>query len=135
MAAGISARLTPSEGRRFALTVGGAFLALAGVSWWRGRAHAAAGMAVLGLVLLVSGLAFPSRLGPVQRAWMGLGHAVSRITAPVFLGIVYFLVLTPVGAVMRLAGRRTLVRPAKDGSWWVARGGEARARQDMERSF
>ena len=36
MAAGVPARLTPAQGRRFGLTVGGAFLLLAAIAWWRG---------------------------------------------------------------------------------------------------
>jgi len=89
----------------------------------------------LGALLVLAGVIVPERLGPVFRAWSALGHVLSRITTPVFLGCVYFLVLTPVGLVMRLLGRRPLVRPDGAPSWWVSRAPHARQRTDMERQF
>src|SRR5438093_8943046 len=70
LAGRISARLTVAEGRRFGLTVGAAFLALAGLAWWRGRAHAGITFAVIGGLLILGGLLLPAHLGPVFRAWM-----------------------------------------------------------------
>jgi hypothetical protein len=121
VAEGIPARLTPAEGRKFGLTVGGAFLALAGLLWWRGRVPAALVCAVLGGALVVAGLVAPARLGTVRRAWMGFGRLMSRVTTPVFMGIVYFLILTPIGCVMRLLGKNPVARPPVAGSFWVRR--------------
>jgi hypothetical protein len=135
LAHGIPARLTAAEGRRFGLTVGLAFLALAGLAWWRGRVHTSAAFAPLGGLLVLAGLLVPTHLGPVYRAWMGLAHRMSQITTPVFLGIVFYLVLTPVGMLMRLFGGRPLPRPAKGATAWVPRAPDARRRVDMERQF
>jgi len=119
----VPARLTPAEGRKFALPVGTAFLALGGLAWWRGQVPLAAVLGALGGVLWVTGLAVPARLGPVQRLWMALAHAISRVTTPVFLGIVYFLVIMPVGVLMRLFGRNPVRhRPVND-SYWAPRVG------------
>ena len=135
MATPIPARLSAGEGRRFGFVVGGAFLALAALGAWRGRPHQALVCGALGALLVLAGVIVPERLGPVFRAWSALGHVLSRITTPVFLGCVYFLVLTPVGLVMRLLGRRPLVRPDGAPSWWVSRAPHARQRTDMERQF
>ena len=121
MADQIPARLTPAEGRRFGLVVGGAFLLFGFVSRWRGHAAAPAVLWGLGGVLVVLGLLVPGRLGPVYRAWMGLAHALSRVTTPIFMGLVYYLVLTPTGLVLRLLGRNPLGRREQDGGFWVAR--------------
>jgi saxitoxin biosynthesis operon SxtJ-like protein len=131
---GVPARLSAGEGRRFGLTVGAAFVALGGAAWWRGRPHVAEAALALGVLLLLGGLVVPARLGPIRRAWMRLGHALSRFTTPVFLGAVYFMVLAPVGLLMRVFGRSTLVRrPAP--SFWVSRDAVAGQRQDMARQF
>jgi hypothetical protein len=37
------------------------------------------------------------------------------------MGIVYFLVITPIGLLLRLAGRRPLPKPRSAGSLWVRR--------------
>ncbi len=135
MAAGVSTRLSPSEGRRFGLTVGAAFLALAGLAAWRGHSLAPLGFAGLGGALVVTALWVPARLGPVYRFWMGLAAAISKITTPLVLGLVYFAVVTPIGVLLRLARRSQLVRPRANQSFWVAREVEARQRTDMERQF
>ena len=129
---GIPARLTPEEGRKFGLTVGGAFLALAGLLWWRGRVRGALVFAVLGGALVLAGLVVPARLGTVQRAWMGFGRLMSRVTTPVFMGIVYFVILTPIGWVMRLFGKNPVARPPVEGSFWVRRPGGKHGRMDHQ---
>jgi hypothetical protein len=127
--------LTAAEGRRFGLTVGLAFLALAAVAWWRGRLVGELAFGALGALLVVAGLVVPARLGPVFRAWMGLAHAISKVTTPVFLGLVFYVVVTPVALLMRLFGARALPRPEPGSSGWVTRAPEARRRLDMQRQF
>lgn len=133
MADRIPARLTAAEGRKFAFTVGIAFVVLGAIVWWRGGLTVAKALGGLGGVLLVLGVVIPSHLAPVQRAWMGLAHLISKVTTPIFMGIVYFVVITPISFLMRLFGKRPLA--VKSGSsYWKAR--EAGQRQsDLERQF
>ena len=132
--AGIPARLSPSEGRKFGLTVGIAFLALAGLLYfWRHKEAAGAVAAGLGALLVVAALAVPGRLGPMQRAWMGLARVISKVTTPVFMGVVFFLVITPIGWLMRLVGRRALVHREHEGGYWAAPASGGRS--DLERQF
>jgi hypothetical protein len=117
----VSTRLSPQEGRKFAFTVGTAFLALAGLTWWRDHLTAAYLLSAVGAALWLAGLAVPGRLGGVYRAWMGLAHAISKVTTPVFLGVVYFIVIMPVGLVMRLVGRNPIRHAAVGDSFWKPR--------------
>ncbi|HEV2750272.1 MAG TPA: SxtJ family membrane protein [Gemmatimonadales bacterium] len=126
--------MTAAEGRRFGLTLGAAFLALGGLLWWRGRAGAPVAL-VLGLLFLAAGVLAPGRLGPVRRMWLGLGEAISRVTTPIFLGIVYFGAILPIGLMLRARGRNPLTRHRSLPSGWVPRPVEARSRRDMERQF
>ncbi len=119
MAERIPARLTPAEGRRFAFPVGAVLLLIAGLSYWRGHYWPPRVLAGVGGLLLVLGVLVPGRLGPVYRGWMGLAHLLSRVTTPIFLGVVYFLVMTPIGLLRRLFGRNPLRHRAKDGSYWT----------------
>jgi hypothetical protein len=134
LAAPVSARLTAAEGRRFGLTLGGAFVALGAVLWWRGRA-AAPLVTALGLVLVTAALLLPTHLAPVQRAWMALGAAISRITTPIFLGIVYFGAILPIGLLLRARGGNPLTRQRAPTTCWVPRPARARSPSDMERQF
>jgi hypothetical protein len=69
----------------------------------------------------------------LQRAWMGLASAISKVTTPIFMGIVFFVIITPMGLLMRWFGRRALVHREQNGGFWAApvSGG----RSDMERQF
>ena len=54
----------------------------------------------------------PLWLRPVYRAWMRFGLLASRVMTPLVLGIVFFVIISPMAMVMRLMGkdpmRRTL---------------------------
>ena len=127
-------RLTASEGRRFGLTVGIAFLVIAGVLLWRDRDMAARVAGVLGGLLAIGGLVVPTLLGPVERAWMGLARVLARITTPIVMALVYFLAVTPIGLFMRAIGRNPLTRAEKRDGFWVTRAPGAR-RGDLTRKF
>ena len=116
-----SARLTPREGRSFAWTLAGAFAALAVLLWWRASPLGAAVLGGVAAVLLLAGAAVPARLGPVRAAWMGLAHAISRVTTPVFMSAVYILVITPTALLRRLFGGNPLRRRGPGESGWVDR--------------
>jgi hypothetical protein len=120
MAEDLPARLTPREGRTFAFTVGGAFLVLGAISLWRGHLWPPRVLFAIGGLLVLAGTLAPGRLGSVHRAWMGLAHLLSKITTPVFLGIVYFGVMTPIGLVRRAFGKHPLRHREANGGFWMA---------------
>jgi hypothetical protein len=133
LATGAPARLSPAEGRKFGLLVGGAFLGLGLVLGWRSHVTAATVAGGLGAALVLGGLLLPTRLGPVHRGWVGLAHAISRVTNPIFMGAVFFLVFTPAGLLARLFGHRPLARPRTAASYWQSRAaGETRGRMDHQ---
>jgi hypothetical protein len=133
LALAVSARLTRQEGRNFAFTVGLAFITLGTIAWWRGRETVSTAAWVVGGALLVAGLFVPTRLGPVQQAWMRLAHMMARVTTPIFMGIVYFVVLTPIAVLMRSFGRNPLTIHHSPNTVWVSRGQDRRS--DLERQF
>ena len=133
----VTAPYTAAKGRRFALTLAIAFALIAAVTTWRGSETIALVSGSVALVLLVAGVSVPSRLSPIERGWMALAHAISRVTTPIFMGIVYFVVLTPAGLIRRTFGRNPLVHSGASGSYWEprpAREAEAKRRR-MERQF
>lgn len=126
--------MTAADGRRFAFTVAAGFAAFAAVAWWRDRELPTRIYGTLAVALLLAGALVPSRLTPVQNAWMRLGHAISRVTTPIVMSIIYFVVITPIGLLRRLIGRPTLVHPARGSSAWVRRPPEAQ-RSNLHRQF
>lgn len=84
---------------------------------------------------MVAGALVPTLLGPVNRAWMGLAHLLSKVTTPIFMGVVYFLVLTPIGLVMRLLGKNPMVHPPQGAGFWFEREAAKPEPSRMERQF
>jgi len=123
LAGRIRAGLSPKEGRKFGLLVGGAFLVFGALFLWRGRVLPMQIMSAIGAPLLLAGLIIPGRLGPVYNAWMGLALAISKVTTPIFMGIVYFIILAPLGLARRLFGWNSLRHKAPEGSFWQDRKG------------
>ena len=62
----------------------------------------------------------------------GLALAISKVTTPIFMGIVYFLVILPIGLVRRNVGDRLMAPAASSGTVWVEK--EA-TRSDLTRQF
>ena len=134
MAARVRARLTDGEGRRFGLTLGGAFLLIASIAWWRERAVATAIAGGLSGALVLAALLVPTRLGPVERAWMALAHVLSRVTTPVVMAVLYFGLITPIGMLRRFFSGNPVVQREVEGGYWKPRPADQR-RSNLERQF
>ncbi len=87
--------------------------------WWRDRSLPLYVFGGLAIGLIAAGLIIPGQLGPVYRAWMGLARVISKVTTPAFMGIVFFVVIAPVGLLMRLFGRNPIRHRAVNQSYWA----------------
>ncbi|MBN1258066.1 MAG: hypothetical protein JXA52_10225, partial [Planctomycetes bacterium] len=56
---------------------------------------------------------------PVYWAWMGFSFVIGNITNFILLTVFYYLVITPIGLLMRLTGRDKLMlkKPQRDSYW------------------
>lgn len=133
LAMAVPARLTAREGRRFAFTVGTAFVVLGSISAWRGHTLPPRILWALGGTVLLAGILVPGRLTNVNRWWMSMGNAIGRVTAPIVAGAAYFIVLTPIGMLMRLFGRNPLRHRERDGGYWVP--ASSGGRSNLESQF
>jgi hypothetical protein len=78
-------------------------------------------------------LLIPGHLGPVYRGWMRFAVVLSKVTAPILMGVIYYGLFTPMGFLRRWLGRNALIRPQGE-SFWIAREAAAR-RSDLSRQF
>ena len=108
--------------RRFGFTVGGVFLLLAAVSWWRGHVNPPLVLATVGTLLVVPALLVPRVLGPVERGWMAMAAVLGAINTRILLTLIYVVVVTPIGWLRRLGGDPLERRLGTDApSHWVPR--------------
>ncbi len=135
MARRVPTGLEGREGRKFGLTVGTAFLVFGGIAFWRGRLLVAQVLWGLGGLLILGAALVPTKLKPVERAWMAMALQISRVMTPIVMGIVYFLVLTPIALLMRSAKGNPLVHRTDATGYWFSKGEKQDAKSDMRRQF
>ena len=59
----------------------------------------------LSIIFLILGILNSKLLTPLNKLWMKFGIFLGAIISPIIMGIVYFLVVTPIGIFMRLLGK------------------------------
>jgi Saxitoxin biosynthesis operon protein SxtJ len=88
-------------------------------------------------IFLLTGLAIPRMLRPFYVAWMRFASILAWINTRVLLSAFFFLVLTPIGLVMRLMGKdlldKKIDRSAK--SYWVKQAPGLKGNQSYEHLF
>jgi hypothetical protein len=87
-------------------------------------------------VLVMVGIFRPAWLRPLYLAWMGAAFPIGWLLSNVFLGIVFFVVFSSAGFLLRIVGRDPLRRkkPVDLDTYWIARK-EERSAEDYFRQF
>ena len=61
----------------------------------------------------------PSILLPLNKLWMRFGLLIGTIVSPIVLGIIFFVIFTPVSIIMKIIGRdELLIKFKKKESYW-----------------
>ena len=125
-----------STDRVFGLVFAGVFLLIAvwplfhqkPFRWW------SCGVAA---VFALIALAKPALLAGLNRLWTKLGVLLGKVVSPIALGLLFYLILTPLGAVMRLAGKDPLRLKFDSGasSYWIRREPPGPAPDSMTNQF
>ena len=61
-------------------------------------------------------------LTPLKKGWIKLGEILGKVIAPIIMGFIYFIIITPIGIFMRLIGKDLLnIKYNKNKSYWIKR--------------
>jgi hypothetical protein len=111
--------------RQFAmLWLPGFCFLLSGWAMYRfGSWPAAIGLAVCGLASIALGIVRPRWMRLVMLGWMGAAYPIGWIVSHALIAVVYYLVVTPLGLAIRLAGRDPLERrfDRQASTYWTPR--------------
>ena len=74
-------------------------------------------------VIFLIGLFIPSAVRKIQRLWMGLAFIMGWFVSRFLLGLIYFFIVAPIGAISRVFGKRFIETAFKtdSGSYWKKR--------------
>src|SRR5437660_7345511 len=112
----------PRELRKFGLLVGAVFALLGIWFWWRDKARYPYFLAP-GTVLMVFGAIAPRALRLIYVGWMTAAFLLGFVVSNILLTLFFYIVVTPIGLVARLAGKDFLNRKldAQTESYWIMR--------------
>jgi multisubunit Na+/H+ antiporter MnhG subunit len=99
---------TRKELRQFGLLVGAVFTVIG--LWplvFRGEPLRLWALGLGGLLIACGGM-LPHVLRPIHTGWMWVGHIMGWINTRILLGIVFYVLVTPIGLVFRLMGKDTM---------------------------
>jgi hypothetical protein len=111
---------TKSELRKFGLTIGVAFAIFGGLLFWRDKPFWIY-LEFVAAAFILAALLVPGLLRPVERIWMKVAHILGIVMTHIILTLAYFLVITPIGLIMRLFGRDPMRRKfdRSASSYWI----------------
>jgi hypothetical protein len=79
---------------------------------------------IISLIFLFLGLLNSKFLTPLNKFWFKFGLILGKIISPIIMAIIFFLVVTPIGVIMRNIGKDLLnLKFNKDKSYWIEKTG------------
>ena len=88
---------------------------------------------IISIIFLVLGLLNSQILTPLNILWFKFGIFLGRIISPIVMGLVFFLVVTPTGIIMRLLKKDLLKLKKKNSlSYWIEKD---KTKSDMKNQF
>ena len=75
---------------------------------------------IISLIFLFLGLVNSKILNPLNKLWFRFGIFLGKVISPLIMGIIFFLVVTPIGILMRLLNKDLLNLKFKNtSSYWI----------------
>lgn len=126
----------PRQLRSFGITLGVAFLIVAGVLYWRDIPGVAV-VAGIGGLLFITGLIFPGLLRPLYKPWMALALVLGFIMTRVLLTAIFVFLFIPIGLLMQFFGKDPLRRKLDPDAetYWISKEYDAEAPERLERYY
>ena len=79
---------------------------------------------IISLIFLILGLINSRILNPLNKLWFKFGILLGKIVSPIIMGIIFFLVVTPIGFIMRILGKDVLnLKFNENKSYWIEKTG------------
>ena len=73
---------------------------------------------------LILGVINSRILTPLNKLWFKFGLLLGKIVSPIIMGIIFFMIVTPIGVIMRLLNKDLLnLKYNQQNSYWIKKTG------------
>ena len=80
---------------------------------------------IIAIIFFILGLINSNVLTPLNKLWFKFGLLLGKIVSPLIMGIIFFLVVTPTGFIMRIIGKDLLnLKFNNKKSYWIEKTGQ-----------
>ena len=87
----------------------------------------------ISLIFLILAILNSKILTPLNKIWLYFGIALGKLVSPILMGFIFFLVVTPIGIIMRLLGKDILnLKKKNKGSYWI---NKVKHKTNMKKQF
>jgi len=77
---------------------------------------------IISVIFLTLGLINSKLLTPLNKSWIKIGEILGLVVSPIIMALIYFIVLTPLSIILKLAGKDLLnIKFSKIDSYWIKR--------------
>ena len=88
---------------------------------------------IVSIIFLLLGIINSRFLTPLNLLWFKFGMLLGRIVSPIVMGLVFFLVVTPTGLIMRILNKDLLrLKKKNTKTYWIER---SSIKSDMKNQF
>ena len=75
---------------------------------------------IISIIFLILGMINSKILSPLNLIWFKFGILLGSIVSPIVMGIIFFVIITPIGIIMKILGKDLLNRKYnKKKSYWI----------------
>ena len=75
---------------------------------------------IISIIFLILGLLNSKILSPLNKIWFKFGILLGKIVSPLVMGLIFFVVVTPIGILMRIMNKDLLnLKFNKKSTYWI----------------
>ena len=121
---------------KFGITIGVILMVVAGILFWKEKESFQI-LLTVGVVMCILGFTMPLTLKPIYWIWMIVATVLGWIMTRVILSFLFYLILTPIGLLLRLFGKQfiELIWHRENSTYWNNRTGDLFTKETYEKQY
>ena len=122
--------------RDFGILIGFILLIIAGILFYKERESYEL-IILLGIAFIGLGLGMPIILKPFYSIWMYFAVVLGWFMTRLILGLLFYIIVSPIGLISRLFGKRflELKNSSLNSSYWNYKNNQRTSHQDFEKQY